>query len=124
MSFYVGFPIVGDLELTVDYRDIALSAGPGKVLQSIQTRALIFKGSWRYDRNLGVPYFQEILLTGTPEELVRRRFHELIAETDGVTAVQFVRLRFDTESATMYVDFSCTAENETVSGTLDFAVAA
>ncbi len=124
MPFYMGFPIVGDLQLTADGRDISLISGPEQVRQNIQTRALIFKGSWRYDRNLGVPYFQEILLAGTPVELVRRRFYELVAETPGVTAVQFVRLRFDTESATMYVDFSCTAENETVSGTLDFAVAA
>ncbi len=122
MPFYIGFPIVGDLQLKADGTDIQLGGGPDAVRQSIQTRALIFKGSWRYDRTKGVPYFQEILVSGAQVELVRRRFYELIAGTPGVVSVSFVRLRFDTESATIFVDFDCVAESGTVSGTLDFQV--
>jgi hypothetical protein len=122
MPFYLGLPVVGDLQLNATNTDIQLGSGPEAVRQSIQTRALIFKGSWRYDRTKGVPYFQEILVSGAQVELVRRRFYEMIAGTPGVVSVAFVRLRFDTESATMYVDFDCVAESGTVTGTLDFQV--
>lgn len=102
----------------MDGRDFVFATSKQKVLQSLRTRAQIFKGSWRYDRNLGVPYFQDILAAGAGEELVRRRFYELVSETPGVTSVTSVVVRFEGE--TVYVDFACTALDEQITGTLDF----
>ncbi len=121
--FNVGFPIRGDLALTTDGRDLLMVAGPPKVLQSIRTRAQIFKGTWRYDRQLGVPYFQDILVAGPSAQLVRRRFYELLIETDGVLSVNSLNIRL--EPPTIFVDFVVVADNgEVIKSTLDFVAAA
>jgi hypothetical protein len=119
-GFFRGFPIPGDLDLTEDGRDFVLVSGASKVLQSIKTRAQIYKGSWRYDRSKGVPYFQEILVAGVGVELVRRRFHELLIGTDGVTGVRSLEVAFDPTSATINVSFVVSCDEGLVNGALDF----
>lgn len=123
MPFFLGFPIKGDLELSADGSDFVLVTGGDQVLQAITNRAQIFKGSWTYDRSLGVPYFQDILASGASIELVRRRFYELVAETPGVSSVLKVTLRFDHNNATIFVDFSCVADGQNINGSLDFVAA-
>lgn len=118
-GFHRGFPVVGDLELTEDGRDIVFVAGAAKVLQNIRIRAQVFKGSWRYDLNAGMPYFQEILVAGANMALVRQRFYEMLIDTDGVTGVQNLTVHVSGE--TLLVNFTVTALNEKVSGSLAFA---
>lgn len=121
MAFNRTVDILGDLKLTADGRDIVMIDGAQKVVQSIRTRAQIFKGSWRYDLNLGVPYFQDILIGGPKTELVRRRFYELIAGTPGVISVQKVDILFGAKNQTVYVSFACTAADGTaLTAKLDF----
>lgn len=118
------FPIVGDLELTEDGRDIVLFHGVNKVMQSIRVGAQIFKGSWRYDRSKGVPYFEDILVAGPQLERVRRRFYELLTGTPGVATVTRVDLRFDSKSGTINVDFAAVIETgESFADSLAFSVA-
>jgi hypothetical protein len=121
-GFFRGFPVLGDLELTADGRDLVLISGKEKVAQSIRTGAQIFRGSWRYDRSIGIPYFQEILVAGPDLERVRRRFHEFLTSTDGVSSIEQLDVRIDGE--TLYVDFRVACESgESTSGTLDFVAA-
>jgi hypothetical protein len=122
-GFNRGFPVRGDVALTEDGRDLQLISGAAKVAQSIKARAGIFKGSWRYDRNVGVPYFQEILASGASVELVRRRFQELISQTPGVLSIQSLVVEFDRTSATVNVRFEClTDTSEVIRDVLDFQV--
>jgi len=123
VTFHRGFDIPGDLGLTEDGRDLAFVSGATKVLQSIKARAQIVLGSWRYDLTKGMPYYQDILVGGPEVELVRRRFYDLIAETDGVTSVKSVNIRLDSTLQTVFVDFVAIAANEQVSGSLDFVTA-
>lgn len=123
-GFNRGFPVLGDLELTADGRDLQLVSGAAKVAQSIRVRAQIFHGSWRYDRQVGMPYFQDILVFGASVELVRRRFHELIANTDGVLSVQSITVKFDRTSETIFVEFEALSDNsEVIRDVLDFKAA-
>jgi hypothetical protein len=124
MAFNRGFPVLGDLQLTPDGRDLQLVSGAAKVAQSIRVRAQIFKGSWRYDRQLGMPYFQDILVFGSSVELVRRRFHEMISSTDGVLSIQSLTIRFDHTGQTIFVEFSCVTDtSEILRDVLDFKAA-
>lgn len=123
MPFYHSFPIQGDLEFTPDGKDLALLAGAAKVAQSIRIRAGIFRGSWRYDRTRGVPYFQDILVAGAQIEVVRRTFHRLLAETDGVDEVRRLAIRFEQSTQTIYVDFEVLTESGLTTGVLDFVAA-
>lgn len=124
-GFNRGFPVRGDLQLTPDGRDLQLISGAAKVAQSIRVRAQIFKGSWRYDRQLGVPYFQDILVFGASVELVRRRFHELISGTDGVLSVQKLAIKLDRTNETILVEFEVLADTgEVIRDVLDFKAAA
>lgn len=120
MSFTRCFPIVGDLELTADGRDLVFVSGADKVRQNIKSRAGILKGSWRYDRSKGVPYFDDILVAGASVALVRRRFYELILGTDGVTAVTSCNVRFDSKTETVFVDFEAVADGELIVDTLAY----
>jgi hypothetical protein len=118
------FPVPGDLELTEDGTDIVLFHGAARVKQSIQVGAQIFRGSWRYDRQKGVPYFEDILVAGPELERVRRRFHELLTSTPGVATVTRVDLRLDRSEGTMYVDFAAVVETgEVLADSLEFALA-
>jgi hypothetical protein len=113
--------IVGDLQLTPDGRELVLVTGPAKVAQSLRVGAQIFRGLWRYDRKVGVPYFQEILVAGPDLERVRRRFHEFLTGTDGVLSVTSLQIRFDRPAATIFVDFSVICDSgETLTDSLDF----
>lgn len=124
-GFNRGFPVRGDVALTEDGRDLQLISGAARVAQSIRVRAQIFKGSWRYDRQVGVPYFQDILVFGASVELVRRRFQELISTTPGVLSIQSLSVRFDRTDATIYVEFTAVADTgEVIRDVLDFKAAA
>lgn len=124
-GFNVGFPVVGDLQLTPDGRDLQIIGGPRKVIQRLRTRAQIFKGSWKYDRQIGMPYFQEILVADASLELVRRRFYEMIAGTEGVTTILDLSLRIDRTSGTLYVSFAAVTDSGAqIQDTLDFVAVA
>lgn len=125
VPFNKGFPVQGDLRLTPDGRDIQLVSGARKVAQNIRVRAQTFKGSWRYDRNVGMPYFQDILVFGASSELIRRRFHDLLTGTDGVLSVQSLTLRFDRTHGIIYVEFVViTDTSEVLRDVLDFQAVA
>jgi hypothetical protein len=122
-GFNRGWPVSGDIALTADGRDLQLVTGGNKIRQSIRIRCLIFKGSWRYDRNIGMPYFEDILVFGASAELIRRRFYDLLIQTDGVLSVQSLTLRFDQTLGTIFVDFAVLADtSEILRDTLDFQV--
>jgi hypothetical protein len=124
MAFRRGFPRPGDLELTADGRDFVILSGREKVAQSLRVGAQIFLGSWRYDRQKGIPYFQEIALAGPSLERVRRRFQEFVSGTDGVVAVNKLDVRFEVSTGTVYVDFECVCETgDVLTSTLDFVAA-
>ncbi len=123
-GFNRGFDVVGDLALTADGRDIALVTGKQKIAQRLRTRAQIFRGSWKYDRQIGVPYFQEILVTGASFEVMRKHFYDLISGTEGVATVQSLTLTIDRTNGTLYVNFTCsTNEGELLQESLDFVAA-
>lgn len=120
-GWHRGFAVPGDIALTPDGRDIQLVSGAAKVSQNIKVRAGIFKGSWRYDRRLGMPYFEDIFAFGASSELVRRRFYDLLAQTDGVLSVQTLTIRFDRSAETIFVEFVVlTDTSEVVRDVLDF----
>jgi hypothetical protein len=126
VTFFRGFPVLGDLELTDDGRDFVLVGAAEKVRQNIKVRAATYKGSWRYDLNVGMPYFDEILVAGASVELVRRRFYEMLIQTPGVISVRKLTLRVDktTTDATLYVDFAVVTDGAVITDTLDFVAAA
>ncbi len=114
----------GDIQLTDDGRDLQLVTGAAKVAQSIKVRAGTFRGSWRYDRRVGLPYFEDILAFGASLELVRRRFYDLLAQTDGVLSVQSLTIEFDRPNETVFVKFAVlTDTSEVLRDVLDFTPA-
>jgi hypothetical protein len=125
VTFNKGWPVPGDLQLTADGRDLQRVSGPEKVRQNIKVRAATFKGSWRYDRRLGMPYFEDILAFGASVELVRRRFFDMLTGTPGVLSVQALTIRFDRAAETIFVEFTViTDTSEVVRDVLDFQPAA
>jgi hypothetical protein len=119
-GFHRGFPVAGDLELTDDGRDLVLASDREKVLQNLKTRFGIFKGSWRYDRNAGIPYFDDILVHSPRLEVVRRYFYDTIMGTPGVSSVLKLDLRIDRTTGTLYVDFACSASGDIIADSFDF----
>ena len=122
MPFYRGLDIPGDLQLTEDGRDLKFGTEQEAVLQKLRVRFGIFKGSWRYDRTKGLPYFDEILVAGPQLPLIQRRFYDTIIGTPGVDSVLLLRLRI--EGSTLSVDFSVSAGGNTISDTFDFSAVA
>jgi hypothetical protein len=119
MAFNRCFPVRGDIALTADGSDLLLVEGAAAVRQRIKLALSTFKGSWRYDLNEGVPYFQEILVFGANVELVRQRYYEELLKVPGVLGVTRLTIQFDSAAQTIYVTFEVQSENGTIADTID-----
>ena len=74
----------GDLKLN-ETGDIDIT---NSVRQAIQIRLRWFRTEWRLGPELGIPYFEEILVKNPVENRIKNIFREALLEVDGVKEVK------------------------------------
>jgi hypothetical protein len=76
-------------------RDRALVSGPTYTAQKIQAVLKLIRGEWFLDLNLGVPWYEEILVRGPNLDAIRGLIRDRITAVTGVARVLSVTLTPD-----------------------------
>lgn len=98
----------GDLVLTVD----TISA----IQQHIVQRLRIYLGEWFLDTDIGLPFFQQILIKNPDQSKIDGLFLNQILGTPGVIAVTNYSFSVDFSLRVLTVSFSA----QTTSGTVNY----
>lgn len=92
----------GDLDTTAGR--LTLTSGAESVRQHWQIRNKFFLGEWFLDRRIGVAFFQQILIKGTPLDHVRDIFRKVLSRTPGVRTVSRFDFTFDGATRELRID--------------------
>lgn len=94
-----------DLALDGSYQIAVTSSLADIVSDRIRTRLRTFRGEHFLDRDLGVPYFEEVLKKNPDVERVRNLLLLATSEVEGVLKVLSFDTNFDPESRSFTVRF-------------------
>lgn len=94
-----------DLALDGSYQIAVTHSLADIVADRIRTRLRTFRGEHFLDRDLGVPYFEEVLKKNPDVERVRNLLLLATSEVEGVLKVLSFDTTFDQESRTFLVRF-------------------
>ena len=91
----------GDLNIT-DHGDILLTES---VRQAIRIRLLWFFREWRFAPELGVPYFEDILIKNPNMNRIRRIIRNEVMSVDEVRDVRHLQIDLDPRSRRAVIRF-------------------
>lgn len=91
--------------------------GTNNVLQDILCRLRTFEGEWFLNVNLGLPYFQQVLVKNPDVALVAAEYKETILTTPGVKSLDKFTLDIDRLTRRLFVTFTCS----TVAGKVTYS---
>ena len=98
----------GDLELTED-GDIQIE---DNIAQNVRIALSWISGEWRLGPDIGLPYFDEILVKNPNLDLLKQDIANAILEVEGVTDAEVKDLTFDRKSRKITISFTCTVGND------------
>lgn len=114
------FPVQGDLRVTNGR--FALVSNESRLLQRIRRGLALVRGSWKYDGNQGVPWFDGMLDKGNPT-LIEANLRSFLASFPEVVQVFYLRLRADTTTRIAHIEFKVLADTgEVLTDTIPFTV--
>lgn len=92
--------LTGDMVITAGHA-VSQATDKDEIVQRVRTRIAKQLGEWRYNLSSGVPWHdsdQSVGLLGSrnAQAAVRQYVVKTVTETDGVTGVNVVQVRFDT----------------------------
>ncbi|WP_320972304.1 GPW/gp25 family protein [Enterocloster bolteae] len=100
----------GDLFLRKD-GDIILS---NSVRQKIRIKLLWFLGEWRWNKDYGLPYFEELLIKNPDTEAFERYIHDVLVEIEEVTEISKVEIAVDPATRIGAIAVTVKASVETI----------
>ena len=100
----------GDLLLS-DTGDIVLN---DSVAQKIRIRLLWFEGEWKWDREEGIPYFDQLLVKNPNLDYFESVIRDRIFEIDEITDVKNVEITFKREKGNAVMKFVALPVRETI----------
>jgi hypothetical protein len=103
-------PVIGDLQLSDDGRDLLLTSGAAMALQQIQVGAQIWTGTISWDPDAGLPMLGGILVKGPDFRVITEIFRRFLAETPGVVSVDALTVALDRATRKLSVRFTVTCE--------------
>ena len=109
---------MADLKLTrdhdIDWNDIRLTQDNSEsIAQRIKVRLLRYQGEYFLNENLGLPYFQQILVKGTAKEYIDTLIIDEISETVGVLTIDSFESTVSLAGLYQAVFVATTTEGET-----------
>lgn len=97
----------GDLE--IKNGNLQLTNGDDAVRQHLQQRLRTFLGEWFLDLDVGVPYFQDILVKNPNVNQVDGILKQTILTTPGVVELVSFTMNSDPTARTLSVEFEYTS---------------
>lgn len=117
-----GFQVPGDLALTPDGSDFIFVRSNAGLVQTIQVSLQIFRGSWEYDENAGVPYLSGAFAKNSGG-LARAIVSDHLVKIPGVGSVENVSTSLDKKTRKLRLDWQVTTnQGELVTGRTFFEV--
>lgn len=68
------------------------------------------RGTWRYDIEVGIPYFELVFVKGTPLSVIRQVFRDAILGVPGVVDVPKMDLTFNRQSGLLQLSCDIRAQ--------------
>lgn len=96
--------------------DLVLVDGKAEILQNILQTLGVYQGEWFMNLNLGIPYFQQILVNNPNQAVINAIFITSILNVPGVTQLLKYNFSPDTNTRILTVDFTV----QTTSGIVDY----
>ncbi|MEY4548397.1 MAG: hypothetical protein RL685_4592 [Pseudomonadota bacterium] len=117
-------PVIGDLQLSADGREILLTSGAAMALQQIKVGAQIWTGTIGWDPDAGLPMLGTILVKGPDFRVITQIFRSFLLSTAGVESVDELTVKLDRATRTLSVQFRVTCEDgESAADEVSFAIA-
>jgi len=107
-----------DRDLLVEDNKLVIIDGDAAIVQHLLIRFNFFLGEWKLDTEIGIPYFQEILIKNPDSVAVRNVFREVILGTPGIASL--ARFDLEIEAVTRELGLTFTAVKDDGS-LLDFS---
>lgn len=104
-------PVIGDLQLSADGRDILLTSGAAMALQQIRVGAQIWAGTIAWDPDAGLPMLGTILVKGPDFRVISQVFRRFLLATPGVVSVDELTVSLDRAARRLSVRFRVTCED-------------
>lgn len=101
--------LAADGDLEIKNGDLLLTSGDEAVRQHLQQRLRTFLGEWFLDLDVGVPYFQDILVKNPNVNQVDGILKQTILTTPGVVELVSFSMSFDSTARTLAVEFEYTS---------------
>jgi hypothetical protein len=99
----------GDLAFSAD-GDLVLNEGLEAIAQDIRARLLFFKGEWFLDQDIGLPYFEDILVKNPSILGVMASIRSEIQNTPGVNEITKLEPTFDRANRKLSVTWAVTSD--------------
>jgi hypothetical protein len=117
-------PVIGDLQVSADGRELVLARGAGMALQQIKAGAQVWTGTVDWDPDAGLPMLGTILVKGPDFRVITQIFRGFLLATAGVQSVDELSVELDRASRHLVVRFRVTCEDgESLTDEVQFAVA-
>jgi len=84
------------------------------ICQRVKCRLQTFRGECYLDRNMGVPYFQEVMKKNPDLGKVRSLLAATIVGVEGVKSLEGLKIKFDASTREYKVIFRALADNGNV----------
>lgn len=81
------------------------------IQQHILQRLRVYLGEWYLNNQIGLPYFQQILVKNPQQSLIDAIFQSTIIQTPGVTALTSYSFKPNFVSRQLFVSFSALTTN-------------
>lgn len=94
----------GDIDLTSG--DFVFATGPDAIAQHLRIRLRFVLGEWFFDQDIGMPYFEEILIKNPNTNVVTTLFRTAILSTPGVLSLDSLDLVLDNATRILSVTFA------------------
>jgi hypothetical protein len=81
-----------DWDLVLEDGDLVVNSGHDAVRQALYKRLRFFAGEWFADENIGIPYWDDVLVKKPNLPAIREIFRQQISATPGVASVDSISL--------------------------------
>jgi hypothetical protein len=102
----------GDYDYTNNKIDIA--ENDQEIGQRLKLRLKRFLGEWFLNNELGIPYFEEVLVKNPDLDSIKQIFRKEIEETEGVLNIIKLNTELIREDRKLKIDFTVKLNNGTI----------
>lgn len=117
MSNFLLDPASGKLDLSKGRLQLVGTDPNAEIRQKIAVRLQFFKGEWFLDQNIGVPYFQAILIKNPNLPTIQSIYRQAIVSVPGVSDLRNFAFTFDAPARKLSVSFAVVTDTSQL---LDF----